>query len=260
MIDIDLKDFASKDKLDRALNRVLMKIESKMRGHPTALWTGNGYHIYQPVAGFILEEEEVFAKFIDPTGKDLTTKFMLFAEEFLTNKKGDRQHRPSINSCLDRIPGTINSKCRQTVRIIQRWDSQRPAINYLLRDFRRWLIDEKLRTKSDVRKRTRPQTTNSSTIRWIEKLLNTPLDDFRKFVVWRIIAPYLTNVRKCSADEASIVIRNWLDICRGLRQLDFNPNYMIKYNINATQKSGYLPISLDKLKIENTYLCNVLAK
>jgi hypothetical protein len=45
MIDIDLKDFASKDKLDRALNRVLRRIESKMRGHPTVLWTGNGYPI-----------------------------------------------------------------------------------------------------------------------------------------------------------------------------------------------------------------------
>ena len=69
---------------------------------------------------------------------------MQFAEDFLTNKKGDPQHRPSINSCLVRIPGTINSKCGQTVRIIQRWDGQKPAINYLLRDFRRWLIDEKL--------------------------------------------------------------------------------------------------------------------
>jgi len=35
------------------------------------------------------------------------------AEGFLTKKKGDRQHRPSINSCLVRIPGTIISKCGQ---------------------------------------------------------------------------------------------------------------------------------------------------
>jgi hypothetical protein len=37
MIDIDLKDFASKDKLDRAMNRVLKKIETVMRGHPTGI-------------------------------------------------------------------------------------------------------------------------------------------------------------------------------------------------------------------------------
>jgi hypothetical protein len=42
------------------------------------------------VAGFILEVEEVFAKFIEPNGKDLTSKYMQFAEDFLTNKKGDR--------------------------------------------------------------------------------------------------------------------------------------------------------------------------
>jgi hypothetical protein len=74
MIDIDLKDFASKDKLDRVLNRILKKIEISMRGHPTVLWTGNGYHIYQPMTGFILEEEDVFAKFVDPNDKDLTRK------------------------------------------------------------------------------------------------------------------------------------------------------------------------------------------
>jgi hypothetical protein len=55
MIDIDLKDFASKDKFDRALNRILKKIETSIHGHPIVLWTGNGYHIYQFMAGFILK-------------------------------------------------------------------------------------------------------------------------------------------------------------------------------------------------------------
>ena len=241
------------------MNRVLKKIETVMHGHPTGLWTGNGYHIYQPVAGFILEQEEVFAKFIDPNGKDLTSKFMQFAEDFLTNKKGDQQHRPTIHSCLVRIPGTINSKCGQTVRIIQRWDGQRPAINYLLRDFRRWLINEKLEQYRHT-KRVRPQTINSTTIRWIEKLLKTPLDDYRKYVIWRILAPYLINIRKYSAYEASNIIRNWLDKCRNLRKLDFSPNYLIKHNINSAMRGGFLPISLNNLKIENQYLYNVVAR
>jgi hypothetical protein len=91
MIDIDLRDFDnSREKLDNGLNKILRKISTSMYGYPTVLWTGNGYHIYQPVSGFILEEEEVFAKFIDPNGKDLTTKLIQFAEDFLTNKKGDR--------------------------------------------------------------------------------------------------------------------------------------------------------------------------
>ena len=90
------------------------------------------------------------------------------------------------------------------------------------------------------------------------KITATPLDDYRKFVVWRILAPYLVNIRKCSDDEASNIIRKWLEICRSLIQPDFYPNYLIRYNIKAAQISGYLPISLEKLKIENAYLYNVL--
>ena len=78
---------------------------------------------------------------------------MQFAEDFLTNKKGDPQHNPTVNSCLVRIPGTINSKCGQIVKVMQQWDGQRPAINYLLRQFRRWLIDEKIEQRRQMNSR-----------------------------------------------------------------------------------------------------------
>ena len=108
-------------------------------------------------------------------------------------------------------------------------------------------------------KRARTKPANPTTISWIEKLLQTPLNDYRKFVVWRILSPNLINIRKCSVDEAFSILKNWLYKCSKLRSLDFNPNYMIKYNINSAKK-GYLPISLENLKIENTYLYNVFAK
>ncbi|MGA7898980.1 MAG: DNA primase noncatalytic subunit PriX [Nitrososphaeraceae archaeon] len=109
-------------------------------------------------------------------------------------------------------------------------------------------------------KRARTKTANPKLISWIEKLLQTPLDDYRKFVVWRILSPYLINIRKYSADESYEVIKNWLDKCSQLRSLDFNPNYTIKYNINSARRSGYLPISLEKLKTENAYLYNLSSK
>jgi len=136
---------------------------------------------------------------------------MQFAEDFLTNKKGDPQHRPSISSCLVRIPGTINSKCGQTVRIIQRWDGQRPAINYLLRDFRRWLIDEQMKQRLIDSKRARTQTANPKLISWIEKLLQTPLDDYRKFAIRRILVSYLINIIGLSDGEAYDIVLSWLD-------------------------------------------------
>ena len=92
----------------------------------------------------------------------------------------------------------------------------------------------------------------------LRNLLQTPLEDYRKFVVWRILTPYLINIRKCSADEAYGIIGNWLDKCSHLRRLQFNPKYMIKYNINPAKNGGYLPISLEKLKIENPNLYNVV--
>jgi hypothetical protein len=132
----------------------------------------------------------------------------------------------------------MNSKCAREVEIVQRWDSQRPPINYLLRDFRRWLINEKIQQRRLLNSKTErvQTTTHSATIWWIEKLLETPLADYRKFAVWRILAPYLINIRKYSVDEASSVIKNWLDKCRSLRQLDFSPNYLIKHNINSARR------------------------
>jgi hypothetical protein len=54
IIDVDLKDFSySKDKLDGTLNKALKRIKDILGGYPTVLWTGNGYHIYQPLEGFV---------------------------------------------------------------------------------------------------------------------------------------------------------------------------------------------------------------
>jgi hypothetical protein len=62
----------------RAMNRILKRIETHMHGHPIVLRAGNGYHTYNPMAGFILEEMEVSVRFIDPNGKDLTSKYSYY--------------------------------------------------------------------------------------------------------------------------------------------------------------------------------------
>lgn len=43
----------------------------------------------------------------------------------------DPNHLPSIKSCLVRVPGTINSKNGEAVRIVQKWDGNRPTIKYI---------------------------------------------------------------------------------------------------------------------------------
>lgn len=268
MIDLDLKDFGYlKDRLDRALQNTLKKIKQVIGGCPTVLWTGNGYHIYQPMSGFILEEEEVFAKFTSDCNKDLTSRFMQFAESFFTDRKQDGQHSPTVKSCLLRIPYTLNSKCNGEeitagqIAIIQKWDGQKPAINYLLRDFRRYLINERIRELQRQKQRKNhylDKSHSNNVIPWIEKLIEMPVEDHRKFAVWRILAPYLINIKKVSDDEALNTMKSWLSNCNLLRKLDFNLNYYIKYNLKSSRKGGYLPISSNKLKEENSGLYNLL--
>jgi hypothetical protein len=143
MIDLDLNKFSSRNRLDCSLTKILKKINLVLRATPSVLWTGNGYHIYQPIEGFILDEYDVFAEFIDPVKQDLTTRLMRFCEEFFSVGRSDPNHRPSVHSCLLRVPKTLNSKWNVQVRVVQEWDGQKPAINCMLRDFRTYLIDEK---------------------------------------------------------------------------------------------------------------------
>jgi hypothetical protein len=73
MIDFDLKNFESQEKLDKTLQKTLNKINKVFDGaQPTVLWTGGGYHIYQPIRGFILERIDRFACYKDPNKKNLT--------------------------------------------------------------------------------------------------------------------------------------------------------------------------------------------
>jgi hypothetical protein len=164
MVDLDLKDFGrheqvyskkkeEKTSLEKALNKTLEKIKNEnggIGGNPTVLWTGNGYHIYQPVSGFVLEEYETFYEFTKHFDKDLTSMFIQFAEEYFTDYTADRLHNPTVRSCLLRIPGSLNSKCigkkeqDPEVKIVQRWDGKRPSIQPLLPDFRRWLIQKRI--------------------------------------------------------------------------------------------------------------------
>jgi hypothetical protein len=283
-IDIDLKDFNSKDTLDKAKNKTLRKIEkvlSKDTGNPTVLWTGNGYHIYQPLEGFILEEYDIFSEFSDSrkklNNKDLTSVFMYFAERFFTNNRNDCNHTPTVNSCMLRVPYTFNSKClsdsnkNSEVKIVQNWNGQRPAINYFLRDFRHYLINEKLQQTMKYQRRQQnnyPKTneqsyktitgTNNTNVIY-ERLLQSQIDDFRKNAADLILIPYLVLIRKLSDSEVYNIVRSWLDKCSKLRPLD--PNYTdsrIMYAIRQSRQKRILPMSLQIIKQHNENLYNLL--
>ena len=199
--------------------------------------------------------------------------FIQFAEQRFTDYTADRLHNPTVKSCLVRIPGSLNSKCvikgeDAEVNIIQKWDSTRPSIQPLLIPFKTWLtqkrIDDMEELKKQEKKNAKFQMTVSkkqertNTIKWIEKgILEHPSSDHRKYIIWRILSPYLLNVRKLPKEESYYVMKDWLDKCDKLEKLTFNSKIKVKDGLKGASK-GYLPISMERLKEENRQLYDLV--
>ena len=66
--------------------------------------------------------------------------------------------------------------------------------------------------------------------KWIEKLLQTPIEDRRKYTLWKILCPYLVNVKKLEYANSYKILKTWLEQCNNLRNLDFNPDTQINLN------------------------------
>ena len=86
---------------------------------------------------------------------------------------------------------------------------------------------------------------NSSSIQygWIEKLLETPIEDGRKYTLWKILCPYLVHIKKLGYKQSFEILKIWLERCNNiLRELDFNPETEIKAKLRYVKH--YNPISI----------------
>ena len=102
-MDSDLGTLGTVERLELALTNTLSKIKQKMDGVPSVIWSGNGYHIYQPVEAFILEEQQIFNGLDQPS-----RRLVQYAERYLTSGKMDACHNltMSLKNCMLRVPGT----------------------------------------------------------------------------------------------------------------------------------------------------------
>ena len=263
-IDLDKKNNDSKSimALKLALSNTLKNIKEKLNGFPTVLWSGNGYHIIQPVyCRTALENVIQFNEFDRPS-----ERFLRFAKDYLSNGKADLSNHPSFKSCLLRIPGSINSKNNRQVTIVQKWNGIRPRLTIdLLLEFRRYLIQknigvENIRQKNlEIRSSRNNNFCNSNYYTWIEtKVLQNDFSDYRKLIVGLILAPYLVVIKKLSYEESYKIIYEWLQKCDSLsgRRLDFDPKSLINNNIKTSEKKLIPPISIYKLETNyrNLYL------
>jgi hypothetical protein len=284
--DLDNSRFQSLEHLQAILKKTCKNIARDIGGYPTVIWSGNGYHIYQPVIAPLLELESQFARFDRPS-----TELLRYTENRFTNGKTDPCHNPTVKSCMVKVPGSINSKNGQQVQIVQRWNGVRPKINPILFDFYICLANKKLVERQQQLQRKQRQlqlqkhqyhnkakqfssllqqnnsfsnnnnySNNKATnmTSWIERLLDKGLKDYRKYAITFILAPYFINVKNQSYGESFNAIQGWLNNkCIPLRPLDSTRrdfDRRIKDSLESCINKGWKPPSLDKLKLHNREL------
>jgi hypothetical protein len=267
-IDIDRSNFKDDTSFEYALSKTKKNIKEKLNGHSTINWSGNGYHILQPVQCPILEEIEQFQKYQNKNNNFfISQEFLRFAEKYLTNGKSDPNHHPSFKSCQIRVPGSINGRCLENrekrlsdnfkVKTLQKWNGVRPFVTReFIEDFRTYLeqkITDQENNNYNYNKKNNNQNqySNSNHIEWIEnKILQSPFSDYRKLIVGLILAPYLVVIKKLPYKESYRIINEWLIKCDSLsgRRLDFDPKYLINNNIKTSMKKLIPPISINKLE------------
>lgn len=93
-------------------------------------------------------------------------------------------------------------------------------------------------------------------IEWMEKLLQISLEDYRKTCLWRILCPYLVIVKKLSAQQAALILQEWLKKCNDLRKTNFNHNQHIKKDLKNV--GIHLPLSYQTVKEKEPDLLNLL--
>ena len=260
-IDLDKNDFKSITALKLALSNTLKKIKDTLdpQSYPTVLFSGNGYHIIQPVScPEVLENVNEFKKYDKPS-----QEFLRFAKNFLSNGKADKNHNPSFKSCLLRVPNSINSKSNTKVTIIQKWNGYRPSIiGEILYHFKTFLVNK----KNEERNRYCNNINNNNNYYycyydWIEKLvLQTPIEDGRKKIIELVLSPYFILIKKLSYEETFQKIKEWLHQSDSLRRLDFDITDHVNSAIKTVYKKQIPPMSIYKLKTKYLNLYFLLDK
>lgn len=275
MIDIDKSKFTTERAFELAVSKTLKIIKVELYGNPTVILSGNGCHIIQPIDAIVLEELDLFSPAVTGTDQP-SVKFLRWAEKYLSNGKSDPMHNrtQSFGNCLLRVPGSHNSKCvnanngvldsdKTAMKILQKWNGQRPTMMLLIGSFHAHLVDQKMR-QNQRDKRRRYQKYGAITgvvpsiIPWIEKLMTMSLPDYRKYCIWRILAPYLINVRKFPDDQAYHIIREWLKKCDLVKRVSFDVHSRSRYDIQSVRKKRFYPIGWNQLKTENVNLYNLM--
>ena len=183
---------------------------------------------------------------------DVSKKFLLFAERYLTNSKCDMGNHPSLRSCLIRVPYSYNKKCllqgkskdESQVFIYSQWNGKRAKINNL--PFIRHL--EKLELQ--LQKKHKSSFCNNGEIPYIEKLLKLKITDGKQRINALILCPYLVNVKKLTLEECEKILVEYFG--------NTLPKSTINYQLKTSYKKGFFPYSLKNMKSNDSELYRII--
>jgi hypothetical protein len=238
MVDIDREHFTTTEEFELVTAKTYTNFEKILGSRPTQLWSGGGRHFLTSQSAPVLEKIDEFSKFDEPS-----RKFLEYEERLLSDNKADQSHWRSVsfNNCMLRIPNSLNYSCciksddgriinipyDARVRIEKYWDGNTPIVGrLLLKQYYNYLQFAAIRDIREQRQRRRMygrarECTNIHDYDYIEKLFNKPLDDFRKFCIWKIFVPYFINVKRLPRLEAFNRTKSWLDRCNSISRLNF---------------------------------------
>ncbi|HEY6535041.1 MAG TPA: hypothetical protein VIY08_04455 [Candidatus Nitrosocosmicus sp.] len=149
MINLNLQDISfNKKKLDFILENTLNKMYLKLdEVHPTVLWNGLGYEIYQPLEGSSFENHKYneFKAYVKDG--NISNEFLIFAKKFFTDTKIESNRVITTTSYNVSVPGTFNFENGEQVEIIHKWDGKKPSILWINNDFKNHLISMKSKYK-----------------------------------------------------------------------------------------------------------------
>jgi hypothetical protein len=148
------------------------------------------------------------------------------------------------------------------LKILQEWNGVRaPITREFIENFRTYL-EQKVTDQENNNTNQYQKYSNSTnqSLEWIEKLLKTRIEDFRKNSVSLILAPYLINIKKLSYQESFDILMEWLKKCNSFNKLDFNPDSLIKNALTTTIQKRIPSMKLGTLLKRNLVLYNILLK
>jgi hypothetical protein len=278
--DIDRKLFPNNKDFEAVVRATKDKIKEILNVEPTLiLWTGGGIHFYQVIrTSPIIRLDVRVLRFCTDLKTESAKEFLRFTEQFFTNEKCDPNHRPTIKTCLLRIPHTLNSgyeiiergerKDEEVVILTNNVNTDRgiATINEnLVREFKYYLSDMKvkqiLKQEEEDRKQKlfvlRYGTSHSKfSLRdnakehysYVEKLISTPIGENRYFAIWTLIAPYYRKILGLSYEETEKKLLEWMNKCNEIQPVK---NMKNKVYSSLYKAHEFNPWGINRIEEEN---------